>query len=259
MVGGSVVRQRRGSAQSSNHEIRFARSAVWHADRVCLHGGGPPLVIVSCWLSHLQYDWQSPVWRHFLDRPRRHRDGRPLRRAGLRPVRLGRRRLLARGPARRPRGGRRRRRPRAVRAPRDVRAARGRDGLRRAGTPSGSPGWSSTGRSAASRSTFDGRRARRGGDLPQHDPGRLGARGSRSSGASSRDGSSRTRPRSRCAGSTSCSGCRRRRERRRQPHRRASEVDIADELPRITAPTLVLQARRRPSRRPSTTPPCRRR
>ena len=21
----------------------------------------------SCWLSHLQYDWQSPVWRHFLD------------------------------------------------------------------------------------------------------------------------------------------------------------------------------------------------
>jgi pimeloyl-ACP methyl ester carboxylesterase/DNA-binding CsgD family transcriptional regulator len=22
---------------------------------------------VSCWLSHLQHDWQSPVWRHFLD------------------------------------------------------------------------------------------------------------------------------------------------------------------------------------------------
>src|SRR4029450_6464392 len=25
-----------------------------------------PLVIATCWLSHLQYDWQSPVWRHFL-------------------------------------------------------------------------------------------------------------------------------------------------------------------------------------------------
>ncbi len=25
-------------------------------------------MIASCWLSHLQYDWQSPVWRHFLDR-----------------------------------------------------------------------------------------------------------------------------------------------------------------------------------------------
>lgn len=31
------------------------------------HGSGPPLLIVSCWLSHLQHDWQSPVWRHFLD------------------------------------------------------------------------------------------------------------------------------------------------------------------------------------------------
>ncbi len=23
--------------------------------------------MVACWLSHLQHDWQSPVWRHFLD------------------------------------------------------------------------------------------------------------------------------------------------------------------------------------------------
>lgn len=30
------------------------------------HGEGPPLLVVSCWLSHLQYDWSSPVWRHFL-------------------------------------------------------------------------------------------------------------------------------------------------------------------------------------------------
>jgi len=31
------------------------------------HGAGPPLVIATCWLSHLQHDWQSPVWRHFLE------------------------------------------------------------------------------------------------------------------------------------------------------------------------------------------------
>ena len=24
-------------------------------------------MIVSCWLSQLQHDWESPVWRHFLD------------------------------------------------------------------------------------------------------------------------------------------------------------------------------------------------
>ena len=47
-------------------DIRFARSA----DGVCIayavHGSGPPLLIDACWLSHLQFDWQSPVWRHFL-------------------------------------------------------------------------------------------------------------------------------------------------------------------------------------------------
>ena len=31
-----------------------------------MHGAGPPLLLVSCWLSHLEFDWQSPVWRHFL-------------------------------------------------------------------------------------------------------------------------------------------------------------------------------------------------
>jgi hypothetical protein len=27
---------------------------------------GPPLLVSTCWLSQLQYDWESPVWRHFL-------------------------------------------------------------------------------------------------------------------------------------------------------------------------------------------------
>jgi pimeloyl-ACP methyl ester carboxylesterase/DNA-binding CsgD family transcriptional regulator len=29
-------------------------------------GSGPPLVKVSNWLSHLEFDWDSPVWRHWL-------------------------------------------------------------------------------------------------------------------------------------------------------------------------------------------------
>ena len=29
-------------------------------------GRGPPLVKVSNWLSHLELDWDSPVWRHWL-------------------------------------------------------------------------------------------------------------------------------------------------------------------------------------------------
>ena len=29
-------------------------------------GAGPPLVKAAHWLSHLDYDWESPVWRHWL-------------------------------------------------------------------------------------------------------------------------------------------------------------------------------------------------
>jgi pimeloyl-ACP methyl ester carboxylesterase/DNA-binding SARP family transcriptional activator len=29
-------------------------------------GAGPPLVKTANWLNHLEYDWESPVWRHFF-------------------------------------------------------------------------------------------------------------------------------------------------------------------------------------------------
>ncbi len=47
-------------------DIRFCTSADGTRIAYAVHGAGPPLVISSCWLSHLQFDWQSPVWRHFL-------------------------------------------------------------------------------------------------------------------------------------------------------------------------------------------------
>jgi pimeloyl-ACP methyl ester carboxylesterase len=30
------------------------------------HGRGPPLVRVATWLTDLEFDWESPVWRHWL-------------------------------------------------------------------------------------------------------------------------------------------------------------------------------------------------
>lgn len=48
-------------------EIRFCHGSDGVRLAYAMHGNGPPLVAVSCWLSHLQHDWQSPVWRHFLD------------------------------------------------------------------------------------------------------------------------------------------------------------------------------------------------
>ncbi len=47
-------------------DIRFARSADGVQIAYAVHGSGPPLLVDACWLSHLQFDWQSPVWRHYL-------------------------------------------------------------------------------------------------------------------------------------------------------------------------------------------------
>ena len=50
-----------------NQHVQFCRGSGGVRIAWAIHGSGPPLLIVSCWLGHLQYDWQSPVWRHFLD------------------------------------------------------------------------------------------------------------------------------------------------------------------------------------------------
>jgi pimeloyl-ACP methyl ester carboxylesterase/DNA-binding CsgD family transcriptional regulator len=54
-------------ASAVTQEVRFCRTDDGVRLAWARHGSGPPLLIVSCWLSHLQHDWQSPVWRHFLD------------------------------------------------------------------------------------------------------------------------------------------------------------------------------------------------
>ena len=47
-------------------QVRFCRAPDGVRIAYAIHGQGPPLVISTCWLSHLQFDWESPVWRHFL-------------------------------------------------------------------------------------------------------------------------------------------------------------------------------------------------
>jgi pimeloyl-ACP methyl ester carboxylesterase/DNA-binding CsgD family transcriptional regulator len=49
-------------------EIRFCSAADGARIAYALHGSGPPLVRVATWLTHLELDWTSPVWRHWLDR-----------------------------------------------------------------------------------------------------------------------------------------------------------------------------------------------
>src|SRR5690349_11343911 len=58
-----VARDRKGSAPQA---IRFCRAPDGVRIAYAVHGNGPPLLISTCWLSHLQFDWESPVWRHFV-------------------------------------------------------------------------------------------------------------------------------------------------------------------------------------------------
>jgi pimeloyl-ACP methyl ester carboxylesterase/DNA-binding CsgD family transcriptional regulator len=56
-----------GGSFAQAQEIRFCQGQGGVRLAYSVHGSGPPLIVVSCWLSHLQHDWRSPVWRHFLE------------------------------------------------------------------------------------------------------------------------------------------------------------------------------------------------
>jgi pimeloyl-ACP methyl ester carboxylesterase/predicted ATPase/DNA-binding SARP family transcriptional activator/tRNA A-37 threonylcarbamoyl transferase component Bud32 len=47
-------------------EIRFCRAPDGVQIAYATVGEGPPLVKAANWLSHLEYDWQSPIWSHWL-------------------------------------------------------------------------------------------------------------------------------------------------------------------------------------------------
>src|SRR5262249_55494196 len=46
--------------------VRFCRSrdATRIAYETC--GTGPPVIWVQHWIHHLQFDWDSSIWRHWL-------------------------------------------------------------------------------------------------------------------------------------------------------------------------------------------------
>ncbi|NEE00583.1 alpha/beta fold hydrolase [Phytoactinopolyspora halotolerans] len=54
------------TARPPEQEIRFRTAADGTRLAYATMGSGPPLVKAANWLSHLDYDWHSPVWRHWL-------------------------------------------------------------------------------------------------------------------------------------------------------------------------------------------------
>jgi pimeloyl-ACP methyl ester carboxylesterase/DNA-binding CsgD family transcriptional regulator len=50
-----------------DQRIRFCTAPDGVRLAYAIHGHGPPLVKSANWLTHLEYDWQSPIWRHWLE------------------------------------------------------------------------------------------------------------------------------------------------------------------------------------------------
>jgi len=50
----------------TEQEIRFCTTSDGVRIAYARTGTGPPLVKAANWLSHLEFDWRSPVWRHWL-------------------------------------------------------------------------------------------------------------------------------------------------------------------------------------------------
>jgi pimeloyl-ACP methyl ester carboxylesterase len=50
-----------------HQEIRFCVTSDGVRLAYAVHGTGPPLVKASNWLTHLEFDWDSRVWRHWLE------------------------------------------------------------------------------------------------------------------------------------------------------------------------------------------------
>jgi pimeloyl-ACP methyl ester carboxylesterase/DNA-binding CsgD family transcriptional regulator len=48
-------------------EVRFCTAPDGARLAYAIHGNGPPLVRAPSWLTHLEFDWESPLWRHWLD------------------------------------------------------------------------------------------------------------------------------------------------------------------------------------------------
>ncbi len=67
-LGTEASKQNVASADltEAQQEIRFCPSADGTLIAYAKVGSGPPLVKAPNWMNHLEFDWQSPVWRHLL-------------------------------------------------------------------------------------------------------------------------------------------------------------------------------------------------
>jgi pimeloyl-ACP methyl ester carboxylesterase len=62
----STESRRRVQGDPRAERVGFCKSADGTRLAYGVSGSGPPLVKAANWLTHLDHDWRSPVWRHWL-------------------------------------------------------------------------------------------------------------------------------------------------------------------------------------------------
>jgi pimeloyl-ACP methyl ester carboxylesterase len=72
------VTEQRGSSEASapvraqpdrrlDQRIRFSRASDGARIAYATVGDGPPLVRAAHWITHLDYEWDTPIWRHWME------------------------------------------------------------------------------------------------------------------------------------------------------------------------------------------------
>jgi DNA-binding winged helix-turn-helix (wHTH) protein/alpha-beta hydrolase superfamily lysophospholipase len=64
--GGSQAGSTASPAAKARQEIRYCTTSDGIRLAFATIGSGPPLVKASNWLTHLDFEWGSPIWRHWL-------------------------------------------------------------------------------------------------------------------------------------------------------------------------------------------------
>ena len=64
-AGGTIVSPHMEAVSISDQQIQYCHAADGTSIAYATVGKGPVLVKAANWLSHLEFDWQTPVWRHW--------------------------------------------------------------------------------------------------------------------------------------------------------------------------------------------------
>jgi class 3 adenylate cyclase/pimeloyl-ACP methyl ester carboxylesterase len=65
-LDGAAAPAQEPEASALHQEIRFCTASDGVRIAYATVGQGPPIVKPATWMTHLEYDWHSPVWRHWI-------------------------------------------------------------------------------------------------------------------------------------------------------------------------------------------------